>query len=606
MPACVMGPCLVESEGGVEYEWVDVNQDPADGCECRRVLGNTSHDPPELLGEPEPGLAYLDENCDGVDGVIGHALFVRAGAASGGDGSLMHPYPVISQALMALPASGKAYILVAEGSYDESIELRPGSELHGGYAADFLQRDVALYPSEILGVSPQYTVRAEGILSGSHVLLSGFVIQGMDVTETQPAGADGAPTTAIHLKDCDDAVVLRSNVINAGRGGDGGRGDSGEAGYGRQESLLLDGGDGLNGLRRNGDCPPNSSRPGGHAGFNQVCHDSDGNPGGTSICPVFDWNASPVQGAQAQYTSETDGNGLGGYDWSFDEMSGDWCSHATESGYPTDNQLNVGHDGRDGQDGTSGQGGEGGRQSYGSFLNDVWVAAPDGATGGTLGTDGGGGGGGGAGGGTAYWPFGGPADCQMHEIAPSGGGGGAGGCSGLGGMAGGAGGASVAILITGSSVVSGQPQLLHNRIQRATGGRGGDGGFGGMGGLGGHGGYGGNPPDWISSQGGKGGDGGNGGPGGGGGGGAGGPSYGALGFNVSTDGIEDQNTFVLAGEVLTGGPGGAGGVSVGTGASGESGVRGASSNVLGLVSCAGGGCPAGTACDGNGVCVPVD
>ena len=153
-------------------------------------------------------------------------------------------------------------------------------------------------------------------------------------------------------------------------------------------------------------------------------------------------------------------------------------------------------------------------------------------------------------------------------------------------------------------VVGDTPLIRFNLIERGQGGAGGDGGFGGMGGLGGAGGFGGQPPDWISSLGGKGGDGGNGGPGGGGGGGSGGPSYGILGFNALVAGYNSENTFVYDDTIPTAGAGGEGGGSVGTGASGRAGVDGTYRNILELFSCPATGCPAGTSCDLNGVCVP--
>jgi hypothetical protein len=596
IPMCVMGPCSTETENGITYEWVDVNHDPADGCECRRVQGNTDTDFPDLIEEPQPGLTYLDENCDGIDGVIADALFVRAGADAPGDGSLANPYPSIGQAMVAFKTSGKSYILVAEGTYDESVTLGAGMELHGGYSADFLSRDVALYQSVVEAQHSDFAVWAEGISAST--LMSGFVIHGRDVLEAPAVGAGGAPSVAVLIAGCDDSLQLRSNEIVGGRGGDGARGESGAAGHGRQDSAELDGGGGLDGLRRLGACAQGSSRSGGAGGCNRVCAGTDGNPGGSTDCPVFDWSSNPVRGTQAEYTSSAGGNGLGGHDWSFDEKSGGSCSHATESGFPIDHQLNVGHDGRDGTDGENGLGGTGGVGMYGSLIQGDWVPSPAAAEPGTGGSPGGSGGGGGAGGGTARW-YNNSGDCDAHEIGPSGGGGGAGGCGGSGGLPGRAGGASIAVM-----VVEGAPSIRFNLIERGQGGGGGDGGFGGMGGLGGAGGFGGQPPDWISSLGGKGGDGANGGPGGGGGGGGGGPSYGVLGSDTQVVGYAGENTFVYDDTVPTAGAGGEGGGSVGTGASGQAGADGAYRNVLELVACPAAGCPAGTVCDLNNVCVP--
>ncbi len=602
MPRCVMGPCHRETEGGITYEWVDVNGRSDDGCECRRVQGNTLQDPPDLIGDFMSGYVFHDENCDGIDGVIGDALFVRAGA-SGGDGSLSRPFGSIGAALSAFASSGKAYILVAEGRYDEDLRLLRGVVLHGGYSADFRSRDVVRHAAIVRGVTAYATVTVEGVTTGQ-TLMSGFIIEGRDM----PAAAenqDGQASVAVFLKDTNHSAVLRSNRIVAGRGGDGGRGSSGAAGHGRQADTALDGGNGLDGQRLLGPCFPALNRAGGRAGLNAQCGTSNATRGGTSRCPVFE--VSTNQGGQAEYREASANKGLGGWDWSFDHMSGSGCHHATESGYPSAPQSNVGGDGRYGADGTAGQGGAGGRQGLGSFVAGRWVPAPDRAVDGVRGTDGVAGGGGGAGGGTAQYTTS-PFDCQDFELGPSGGGGGAGGCGGRGGLAGRQGGASLAIVIanTGASALT-LPTLRHNEIVRGQGGKGGNGGFGGMGGIGGRGGFGGGAASWIASQGGRGGDGGNGGPGGGGGGGAGGPSFDVVGLNVDTVAVVTNNTVVLEAGVPTGGAGGAGGPSVGSGASGVEGRLGAFGQRRDFVRCqTGGSCASGYRCDANNICVPTN
>jgi hypothetical protein len=618
MPECIMGPCLTEVEGGVVYEWVDVNGDEQDGCECRRVQGNTGNDPPELVDYPEAGHDYVDENCDGVDGVVADALFVWGdydGTNGTSNGSRQRPYQTITAAINAFSASGKSYILVAQGTYQENVRLQSGVVLHGGYSANFLSRDVASYPTIIEGQAPTpnrlAAVDARNITNAPITMIAGFVIKARDIDQTAPAGASGEATYGLYVRDCDDSVVVRSCWIVGGRGGEGGRGSTGEAGFGRQTSTALDGHDGVNAHRYSGDCV-NLSVDGGNGGYNSACPFADANPGGSVVCPEFTWSSNPYtvphQGAQAEYHSNLGGNGQGGYDWSFDDMSGTTCSHATESGWPTNMQARNGQDGFPGADGDHGSGGGGCNGSYGSISGGLWAAAPVGASAGTIGQPGQPGGGGGAGGGVAYYDMGGWGNCPEFESGPTGGGGGAGGCGGQGGQKGGSGGASIAVYIR-RSAPSGlaEPQLLYNWVQRGPGGDGGDGGYGGMGGVGGRGGFGGgmDPASWISVQAGKGGDGGAGGSGGGGGGGCGGPSYGVLGFNVTVTGLGAQNEFIFDQTVDTGGLPGSGGGSVGPSSSGQQGEAGASQNLLSLEPCGpGGSCPAGRACDANNVCVP--
>jgi len=593
-PSCKMGACIVETLGGESWEWVNVNTDSSDGCECSRRLGNVGFDPPDLMDAPEPGLTYVDENCDGVDGVIVDSLFVSAGATNG-RGTIDAPYGTIGAAINAVGTSGKSIILVARGTYDEDVVLIAGIELHGGYSSDFKSRDVVLNATTLEGSSAAATLTATSITRTT--VVSGFVIKGRD-HEAAAANADGTASIAVWLTDCESNLVLRSNRIEAGRGGDGGRGASGQTGHGQQTDSALNGGTGLNGVTKSGPCV-NPRNAGGAAGTNSACATANATPGGSSVCPVFDWNTT--KGQRAEYPVGSGRNGAGGEDWTYDSMSGWECGHATESGFPVNIVSNSGDDGQSGADGANGAGGGGAAPRYGSIVNGIWVPAPAQAGAGARGVDGESGGGGGSGGGVAYFPSGG---CGYFELAPSGGGGGAGGCGGEGGRAGRHGGASIAVLLSDSNPNDSRaPTLLFNVLQRGQGGTGGQGGFAGIGGLGGLGGFGGGPSNWITVNGGKGGDGGNGGPGGGGGGGSGGPSFDLLGYNVALTSFTSNNVFIYGQSVSTGGVGGLGGGSVGPNAQGGAGVAGAYGNSVELKACSA-GCAANQTCDANGVCVP--
>ena len=599
-PTCRM-QCVKESEGGVPYEWVNTNADLTDGCECRRVDGNLTQDVPDMGEFPTSGADYVDENCDGVDGVIEHALFVWAGYTGAETGSRTQPYSTIGAALTNLAASGKRYILIAEGVYDENVVLTDGTKLYGGYAPDFLGRDILLHPTTIQGVASTTAaqlgaVTAVGIGKGAATtVVSGFHIVGRDEPDTALADASGTASVAVYVRDSGAQLTIQNNVIVAGRGGRGGRGSTGAAGYGRQVSTSLDGASGTDGQRRPGSCT-NTSRPGGAGGLNAQCADASAHAGGGIVCPQYDMPTN--QGSQAAYVAPPGNDGPGGYDWSFDSLSGFQCSHVTESGWPSSIQSNNGHDGLDGADGTVGLGGTGCKSVFGSIVQGLWVPPPTGAQAGGGGTGGKPGGGGGGGGGTAYY---GPSACNFHELGPTGGGGGASACGGGGGLPGGAGGASVGVFLVASN--AGSPVIQHNRIRRGPGGDGGTGGFGGPGGQGGRGGFGGQPTTWSGSAGGKGGEGGDGGPGGGGGGGCGGPSLGFLGYGIST--LPFPNAYDYDDTVSTAGVGGLGGGAAAAGSAGQDGVAGKSSNQLLLLSCASGGfCATGFTCDSNKVCVP--
>ncbi|MFT3707106.1 MAG: MopE-related protein [Archangium sp.] len=609
MPRCAMGPCLTEVVGGTTFEWVNVNGQTSDGCECRRVQNNLTTDLPDRAPVSGMGASWVDENCDGIDGVVGDAVFVSAGAAAGGNGTRTAPLQTIAAGVAMQQAQMKKYVLVAQGLYRENVRLFDGAQIFGGYAQDFLARDPRLYTTTWQGVAPTASaiapVHADTLGAAGAVretVVVGFVIQGWDASQSALPSANGETSIGVFLRDVGPRFVLQSNDVIAGRGGVGGRGATGTQGFGRQASTALNGTRGTNSsFFANGTCSAANNRNGGLAGLNATCPTSNGEAGGNVICPVYTFVTNT--GNQQMYVAPPpmSRSGGGGFDWSFDGLSGGSCSHVTESGFPTAIQQHDGLDGKPGADGSGGSGGAGAaaRSRYGSFSGGRWVAAPAGAVAGAAGVSAQGGGGGGAGGGVARFTGGG---CQAWEIGATGGGAGAGGCGGTGGALGGAGGGSFALLITSSTAGAALPTILSNRIQRATGGTGGDGGFGGAGGLGGAGGFGGTAARWSSSVGGKGGEGGNGGPGGGGGGGSGGPSFGVLSFNVPLSAFPTSNAFLTGTMVDTGGQGGAGGSSPGSStSSGTAGVRGASANLLALTSCAS---PCAGTCDVNGVCIP--
>ncbi len=611
-PECQMDHCLTEVDGGVTYEWVDVNGDDFDGCECRRVQGNLTTDLPDRGLFPEPGAQYVDENCDGVDGVVADALFVWGGNPSAGTGTRTDPYQTLAQALSALPSSGKAYILVAEGTYTENVVLTSGVQLYGGYASDFLRRDIQLFQTVIQGVAPgsaaeRGAISAVNLGAGvTETIVSGFWILGRDVPATTANDADGSASVAVYLRDCGPGLILQNNIIHGGRGGPGGRGTAGDPGYGRQDSASLDGGPGLDSATLSGSCPSNLYRPGGVGGVNATCTAATANDGGAAVCPWFNFSTWPYSSQQQEYVNPTGNDGAGGYDWSYDEYSGQQCSHVTESGWPTSIRTHHGQDGLDGADGGPGSGGNGCPNAYGSIAAMVWTPSTTPASAGGAGTPGDAGGGGGSGGGTARY-YNNPQNCSDHEQGATGGGGGAGGCGGFGGRHGGGGGASMAVLVVFSSQTSGAnlPTIYQNRIRRGQGGDGGTGGFGGPGGWGGNGGFGGQATNWSASLGGKGGDGGNGGPGGGGGGGCGGPSYAILGYNIQFSSWGSGNIFDYDSSVDTGGRAGLGGGAAAAGAVGSDGVDGPFTNLLYLRPCTSGGtCPGTLTCDANHVCVP--
>jgi len=104
----------------------DANQDSTDGCECTFISSND---------EPFDGV---DADCDGSDGDHNQAIHVSATLGNdANDGSLLSPVQTIGTALSLAVTDGKQYVLVAEGSYEESVVLPDELIVYGSMSESF-------------------------------------------------------------------------------------------------------------------------------------------------------------------------------------------------------------------------------------------------------------------------------------------------------------------------------------------------------------------------------------------------------------------------------------------------------------------------------------
>ncbi|MBT9556363.1 MAG: hypothetical protein IV100_10055 [Myxococcales bacterium] len=569
MLAGVVPVCALECLPG----FADVNSNDADGCECQ-FLGSTD--------EPDG----VDQNCDGVDGEIGAAVFVAKNGSANAAGTIDAPLLTIQQGIDKAAATGKRDVYVATGVYPGDLLLAAGVRVYGGYRGDFLARNTVLYETAVLGSGTSAerpaAVNAVGIAGQpGDTRFDGFSIFGADTS------AAGQSSYAVMIVDSTVAFSLSGCRIFAGDGGDGTPGSAGVSG-----ATGVVGGDGL-AVADVGKVTCTGNRAGGGGGQRQCGGGGvSGGAGGSAICPDFDSNtASPdcpdEPFSQSSTAAELGKAGLGpspgaggpaGFDGYIDRYWGPYNNYNCFNG----NNANCGScqnpaEGLQGAPGAPGSaGGDGatgaGCSGSGSVVNNRFQ--PDFAAGGGNGSDGSGGGGGGAGGGVETL------DCQNQsaghsDFGGSGGGGGSGGCGATGGTPGQGGGGSFAVFVSFSSPPASLPILGNNTVQRGRGGHGGFGGAGGTGGAAGPGGKGGatNPGDatFCAGGGGPGGAGGNGGHGGGGGGGCGGPS-----FAIFVSGAAGDPAWTASTTLLTGGgagQGGPGGPSIGqVGTAGASGV----------------------------------
>jgi hypothetical protein len=533
---CTNGTC------GITYQFVNVDQDETNGCEC--ASNPVVTDEPERFNTyPVAGLPYVDRNCDRVDGVAAKAIFVWAQSTSS-LGTRAAPFRTIAEAMSLFLRSAGLFdsIYVAQGTYAEQVVLLNGVNLYGGYSPDFTRRDIVLYPtfieaSEPTGAQPRGTVNAENLTQ--RTVISGFTIRGYDVNSRPLPGEQAKNSFAIYSANS-PGLVIQNNHPVGGRGGDGTPALPGLAGN--------NGGAGQDGQRARECNTPDcvgETQAGGQPGSNPACPATTrGNLGAGS-----DLSLDPQEYGGGGL------NGTGGSNATYAHSDPSQTSFCKYDCTVPGNGL-AGGAAQNGTDGQPQGPGLSCSTPRGQIINGDW-STPS-ATSGNDGQPGRGGGGGGAGGCVRNAN---PSSCtigrRVGDLGGTGGGGGAAGCGGGRGSAGAGGGASFAIFIVGAP-----PAIDGNIFDFGFGGFGGSGGSGGYGGLGGQGGRGGfnTTAAWCAGQGGPGGRGGNGGAGSGGGGGCGGSVFGIAGQNIGAQNYQSRNSFPVP-PVIGVGPGGVGGAS---------------------------------------------
>ena len=504
----------------------DLNGVPDDGCEFVLDTGAiyvSSNDP-----------AARDDDACGL------------GPQATGGGRF--PCRSIARGIARAQALSRARVLIADGAYEESVDVVDGISLLGGHRQDTWERNIAATLTNIRGASTgqhRWTLRATQITSPT--LIEGLVLLG----ETNPNLGGNVYTVLIRNSNAN--LTLRNNFIYGGVGGagaqgaSGGTGETGRSGQGRTGNAAAYDAFEATG---SGACASSNDRQlenGGSLSCGGV--DVSGGRGGGNRCrPVFQTRTSGFNGAAGRGGGVNGGAGGGGTAGMDSRISS--TSIGTICNLPPEPQT--GAPGGAGTQGSAGGGGSGcsAQGALGSIVGNHWSGG-SGASGGD-GRHGGGGGGGGAGGGGLC-----NSGCTRDKLGGHGGGGGSGGCGGGAATGGGPGGGSIGVFITGGA----PPTLRNNRVFLGAGGRGGDGGTGGVGGQGGQGGLGGICPGncFCFNDAGAGGAGGNGGHGGGGGGGCGGSAFGivtsGLGAALPYCAAEQGNSFLggAAGQRGTGG-----------------------------------------------------
>ncbi len=475
---------------------------------CAGGVASCTPLPPDPIDDPDDLL--LDSNCDGIDGDAAIAYFVAVDGDDANPGTRPAPFATIQRGIQAA-VSGQ-HVYVSQGSYNESVALKNGVSVYGGYSrANGWARSLSYV----------VTIFATTLSSGRMLGASGVnLTESSTVSDLEIVTADapaGVSNYGLYCSNC-PGLTLRGLRVLAGAGGPGADGVAGVVG--------ASGNNGGNGA--GGTCD-NARGLGGAGGTNPACPRAGGGggAGGAEGC-----NNGTAGGAGAIGTPGGAGGSYAQRDLCLSGCCGDGSGNAGGTG----------GSGAAGADGGSGAGGSGGAVAGGYW---VTTGGQDGANG-AHGNGGGGGGGGGSQCGS----------CVDDGGGNGGGGGGAGGCGGTRGTAGTGGAGSFGLFLVNSTGIVVQA----SSITSGAGGSGGSGAGGGLGGGRGSRGLGATTCTGEIGAGGNGGLGGVGGDGGAGGGGAGGPSYAVYRSGTAVN---------LAGNILTPGSGGAGGGSpVNAGAAG--------------------------------------
>jgi hypothetical protein len=147
-PSGPVPTCSFACKGGYE----DVNGLPGDGCECQPQPG------PDLAGDG------VDSDCDGIDGEIDAAIFVAKDGGDDNPGTIDAPMLTVEAATARAFDTGKRDVYVATGVYSESVLLRDGIGVFGGYASNFRQQNVITFETAIIGQDP--TPSGAGAVNG--------------------------------------------------------------------------------------------------------------------------------------------------------------------------------------------------------------------------------------------------------------------------------------------------------------------------------------------------------------------------------------------------------------------------------------------------------
>ncbi|TNF26900.1 MAG: hypothetical protein EP329_20450, partial [Deltaproteobacteria bacterium] len=238
------GPSLVEDCNGVDDDCdgkTDLDDpdlvaplNPVQSGACagtRQTCGGSGWEPgypAGYLGAETPDGAYFDDNCDGLDGDVAHALFVATGGSDNASCTLSSPCQHINWAIGKTSAA-KRQIYVQAGTYDEVVLVDREVHLFGGFDGDWVRRPYSEAGHKVVIRGAKYapdgqylTVRARSATAS----LNDLVLEGASPGASERSAGRGLSSYVIHAVSAN--LTLRRVEVLAGDGASGAAGAAGQ------------------------------------------------------------------------------------------------------------------------------------------------------------------------------------------------------------------------------------------------------------------------------------------------------------------------------------------------------------------------------------------
>lgn len=181
------------------------------GCEYYCVRTQVGNDP--IDGN------YIDDNCDGSDGVVGECEYVSIsqGSDTTGDGTQKNPFQSIDAAIKRAQANAVPAVCLSGEVYSSAVTLASGINVYGGFDKD--DPDVKWKRSPKVTT----TVTATGLVFDAPQIDTETHLEGLTVA-ANAAVLSGANTYGIRLGGGTGQFFIRFNTITVGSGANGSRG----------------------------------------------------------------------------------------------------------------------------------------------------------------------------------------------------------------------------------------------------------------------------------------------------------------------------------------------------------------------------------------------